>query len=269
MKKIIVGIVLIIVIATIGGFYYVLTNLDSLVKAAIETHGSEATQTAVRVSQVKIDLSKGGATINGLTVANTSGFSMPLAFSLGEITAAIDLQSLQKEPYIINEITVLSPQVFVEINKDNETNLNQLKNNLLGNAKPATKPQVVDDNAGMSEPRIIIRKLVFADGDINAKVVALKNKEYKLKLPSIHLSNMGGSKGATPSELSMEIINHLTDQASAVVKEKVIDAELDKLKAKANAKIDEEKVKLKEKTDAYSREQKQKASDKLKGLFNK
>jgi len=269
MKKIIVGIVLIIVIATIGGLYYVLNNLDNLVKEAIETYGSEATKTAVRVNQVKIDLGKGGATINGLTVANASGFSMPLAFSLGEITAAIDLQSLQKEPYIINEITVLSPQVFVEVNKDNKTNLNQLNKNLLGDTKSAAKPKVIEDNAKIPEPRIIIRKLVFADGDINAKVVALKNKEYKLKLPSIHLSNLGGSKGATPSELSIEIIKQLTDRASAVVKEKVIDAELDKLKAKANKKIDDEKARLKEKSDAYSREQKQKASDKFKGLFNK
>ena len=49
MKKIVLGAVLVLFV-TIGiGVYYLLSNLDMLVKVAIETYGSEATQTAVRV----------------------------------------------------------------------------------------------------------------------------------------------------------------------------------------------------------------------------
>ena len=36
MKKIIIGVLLVILIAIAGGVYYVLTNLDALVEAAIE-----------------------------------------------------------------------------------------------------------------------------------------------------------------------------------------------------------------------------------------
>ena len=271
MKKVILGLVLVIIFAIAGGVYYVLTNLDALVKEAIETHGSQATQTAVRVDKVKINLTDGAGAITGLTIANPEGFTMPYAFSLGEIRTGIDLQSLQQEPYIINEITVLAPQIFVEINEDNKTNLNELKNNLTSSSLSSAsqdKTQAADE-ISTQEPRLIIRRVTFADGNIKARVAALDNKEYQLKLPALDMTNLGGSKGATPAELAREILNRLTDRASEEVKKKIIDAELDKIKAKARAKVEEEKARLKEKTDAKLEEEKQKVTDKLKGLFGK
>jgi cell division septum initiation protein DivIVA len=273
MKKVILGLLLIIVIAIGGSVYYLLSNLDSLVEAAIEKYGSEATQTSVLVDSVKINLSDGAAGITGLTVGNPTGYGFANAFSLGEIRAAIDLQSLQEEPYIINEITVLAPQVFVEINEDNKTNLNELKNKLT--AGSTDKPQDTQSQApaegSAAEPRLIIRRLTFADGTIQAKVAALKNKEYELKLPSLDMTNLGGSKGATATELASEILKRLTDHASDTVKKDIIDAELNRLKAKAQKKIDEEKSRLQGKVDSKVETKKDdvknKAKDKLKNLF--
>ena len=268
MNKIIPGLVLIVAAAAVG-LYYVVTNLDSLVEAAIEKYGSEATQTSVLVDSVKINLADGAAGIKGLTVANPGGYAQPYAFSLGEVRAGIDLQSLQEEPYIINEITVLAPQVFVEINEANKTNLNELKKNLASGSTAAAqdkKPQTATEGSA-KEPRLIIRRVTFADGDIQARVAALDNKELKIKLPGLDMTNLGGSKGATATELASEILNRLTDLSIEVVKKDIIDAELNKLKAKAQQKIDEEKAKLEEKADSKLEEQKDKARDKLKGLF--
>ena len=269
MKKVILGLVLIITIAISAGVYYVLTNLDSLVEAAIEKYGSEATQTSVLVDSVKINLADGAAGINGLTIANPGGYDQPYAFSLGEVRAGIDLQSLQEEPYIINEITVLAPQVFVEINESNKTNLNDLKNNLASGSTAVAqdkKPQAATDGS-TKEPRLIIRRVTFADGSIQARVAALDNKELQVKLPGLDMTNLGGSKGATATELASEILNRLTDRAIKVVKKDIIDAELNKLKDKAQKKVDEEKAKLEEKANSKLDEQKDKAKDKLKGLF--
>ncbi len=269
MKKMFIGFVLVIIFAIAVGIYFVLTNLDALVKTAIETHGSEATQTAVLVDNVKINLTDGAGAITGLTIANPKGFAMPYAFSLGEIRTGIDLQSLQQEPYIINEITVLAPQVFVEINEGNKTNLNQLKKNLTSSSTTTQDKSQAPAETSAKQPRLIIRRVTFADGNILARVAALDNKEYQLKLPSLDMSNLGGSKGATPSELAREIINRLTERASEEVKKNIIDKELDKLKDKARAKVDEEKARLKEKADAKQEEEKQKVEDKLKGLFSR
>lgn len=272
MKKIILGLALVIILAIAGGVYFVLTNLDALVEAAIEKHGSEATQTAVLVDSVKIDLSNGAGGISGLTIANPKGFALPYAFSLGEIRTAIDLQSLQEEPYIIDEISILAPQVFVEINEGNKTNLNELKKNLASRASSNTahdKKEQAPAEGDAKEPRLIIRRLTFADGTIQARVAALENKEYQLKLPGLDMKDLGGSKGATGSELASEILKRLTDRASEVVQRDIIDAELNKLKDKANARIDDEKAKLEAQVDARKEEEKKKAEDKLKDLFNR
>ena len=273
MKKVILGLVLVIVFAIAVGIYYVLTNLDSLVEAAIEKHGSAATQTAVSVDRVKIDLANGAGAISGLTIANPEGFAMPYAFSLGEIRTGIDLQSLQEEPYIIDEITILAPQVFVEINEGNKTNLNELKKNLSdassSKSVSADKKDETSAEGSTAEPRLIIRQVKFADGSIQARVAALQDKEYQLKLPALNMTNLGGSTGATGSELASEILNRLTDRASEIVQRDIIDAELDKLKDKARARVDEEKAKLQEQADTMKEEEKQKAEDKLKDLFKR
>lgn len=264
MKKVILGLILIIVIAIAGSVYYLLTNLDSLIETAIEKYGSEATQTSVLVNSVKMDLTNGAASINGLTIGNPAGYDLANAFSLGEIRLGIDLQSLQEAPYIINEITVLAPQVFVEINADNKTNLNELKKNL---AVGAIEDKKSPPSAGGSakQPRLIIRRITFADGTIQAKVAALKNKDYTLKLPRFEMSNLGGSKGATATEIASEVLKRLTDRASDVVKKELIDAELNKLKDKAQKKIDEEKAKLQDKAKSELDAEK----DKLKNLFGR
>jgi hypothetical protein len=269
MKKVILGLALVVIIAVAGGIYYVLTNLDSLVKAAIEKYGSQATHTAVRVDKVHIDLSGGAGAIYGLTVANPKGFASPKAFSLGEVGMRINLKSLSEEPYIIEEITVRAPQVFVEINADKQVNLNELKKNLTGGTAPADTTKPTTESGSKDAPRLIIRRIVFADGLIDAKVVPLDNKEYKLKLPSLTMSNLGGSKGATPEQIAKEIISRLSDQALAEIKKRGIDDELDKLKAKGKQKVDEEKAKLKDKADSKVEQEKQQLDQKLKNLLTK
>ncbi len=263
MKKIILGLIVVVILAVGGGIYYGLSNLDAIVKAAIEKYGSEATQTAVRVDKVRIKLTEGDGAIHGLTVANPGGFAEKLALSLGEVGLGIDLESLKEEPYVINHMTVRAPQIFVEINKDNKTNLNELKKNLTGGSTASSsKPE---QSAG-KEPRLIIKRLTFEQGRIAAKVTPLK-KDYDLKLPQINMANLGGSKGATPTELTKEILKRLTDAATAEIKKKGIDAEINKLKAKAQEKVDAEKAKLKEKADSKIEAEKKKAEEKLKGLF--
>ena len=231
---------LLVVVAIGAGLFYVLNNLDSLVKNAIEKYGSEATQTAVRVESVKITLKEGSSVINGLSVANPAGFEAKYAFSLGKIGNKISIDSLGKDVLVIDDITIRAPEVYFEVNKKRQTNLNELKKNLLGTAPASTSKKQTKTKS--DEPRLILKRVHFSQGKIFAKVAPLNNKEYQLKLPEILLRNLGGSKGATAAELSHEILSVLSDRALAEVKKKGIDAELDKAKAQINEKIAAEKA---------------------------
>ena len=267
---------LLLVVIVIGtSIFYVINNLDSLVKNAIEKYGSEATKTAVRVDSVKISLKEGSSVIKGLSVANPAGFEAKYAFSLGEIGNKISIDSLGKDVLVIDDITIRAPEVYFEVNKKRQTNLNELKKNLLGTAPASTSKKQTKTKSEESgdEPKLILKRVHFSEGKIFAKVVPLNNKEYQLKLPEILLRNLGGNKGATAAELSHEIISVLSDRALEEVKKKGIDAELDKAKAQIKEKIEFEKAKLQQQIDSQTNSkieiEKQKEADKLKDLFGK
>jgi hypothetical protein len=241
MKKVVLGAILVLLITIGFGVYYLLSNLDSLVKSAIETYGSEATQTSVRVDNVKIVLQDGSGTISGLTIGNPKGFATPNVFSLGEIATQIDLKSLSEDVPVIEHITIRAPEVFFELNEQGQNNLDKLKSNLQSGA--STSSSSSSANSGGSEPKLIIRKLIFSGGNIHARVVPL-DKDYELKLPNIQMNDLGGKTGATPSQIASQALKVLTDRALAEIKQKGIDQYKAQLEGEVNKRLDAEKDKL-------------------------
>ncbi len=262
MKKIVLGAILVLVITFSFGVYYVLSNLDDIVKAAIETYGSEATQTAVRVDNVKLGLQDGSGAIYGLTVGNLKGFSAPQLFSLGEISTQVDLESLSKEIIVIEHVTVRAPEVFYELNKAGKSNLDELKQNLSSGS--ASTGSSANKQSGSKEPKLIIRKFLFDEGSIYAKLVPL-NKDYELKLPKIEISNLGGKNGATPAQIADQVVKVLTDRAMVEIQKKGLDQYKKQLEGEVDKRLDAEQQKLNEKVgDQVGNE----VGDKLKGALN-
>ena len=235
----ITGIAILLII--VSSVVFVLTNLNTIVKKAIEKYGSEAAQTPVRVKQVKISLKEGSGGIYGLSVGNPHGFEMPLAFYLGEAKVDIDPKSLTQEVKIIDDIIVDQPEIYVEINADNKNNLSEIQNNLP--KAPKTPPkQEAQKTKPAKEPKLLIRHLRFSDGLIKAKVVKL-NKEYEIKMPSFEMSHIGGPNGAAPTEITKQILSEITKRAIAEVRRKGVDQGVDELKKKASSQLDKEKDK--------------------------
>ncbi len=248
MKKIALGAFLVLLVTIGFGIYYLLSNLDGIVKTAIETYGSQATQTAVRVESVQIILKDGSGAIRGVTVGNPQGFVAKQAFSLGEISTQIDLKSLSEDVIVIEHITVRAPEVFFELNEAGKNNLDELNRNLSSSASGSSASGKSSD----SDPKLIIRKLLFVDGNIHASVVPL-NKDYELKLPKIELKNLGGKNGATPTQIADQVLKVLTDRALDEVKKKGLDQYKVQLEGEVNKRLESEKAKI---------------GDKLKGVLN-
>ena len=251
MKKMVLGAVLILVVTFGFGVYYVLSSLDGMVKTALETYGSEATQTAVRVGSVQIVLKDGSGAIRGLTVGNPQGFAAPQAFSLGEIATQIDLKSLSEEVTVIEQITVRAPEIFFELNESGKSNLGELKQKLSSSAA-GTSPSSSASKSSGAESKFIIRQLLFTDGNIQARVVPL-DKDYTLKLPKIVMNNLGGINGATPAQIADQVLKTLTDRALAEVKKEGLGQYKRQLEGEVNRQIGVEKEKL---------------NDTLKGILN-
>ncbi len=222
----------------------VFSNLDGIVKSGIEKYGSRAVGTAVTVKSVRIGLKEGRAAVRGLTVANPDGFRLKNAFSLGEIGAGIDIRSITEDVKIIDSITVLEPEILVEMNGDRTFNLNVILGNLSRSApssKEKTGAQRTEDadqkRKTKEEPLLIIRNVLFRNGVIRGRLEFGGDRETVLRLPAVQMRNLGAPDGATPTELTRQILGELSRRALAEVRKKAVSAATDKVKNEAESEI--------------------------------
>ncbi|HSB33322.1 MAG TPA: hypothetical protein VLG39_02585, partial [Nitrospirota bacterium] len=184
-KKVILFIFLALILAVAGATVYVLTNLDSIVKAAIEKFGSQATKTPVRVSAVTIKLRSGEGAVLGLKVANPSGFSFPSIITLDDISVRIEVNSVTGTPVVIDNILISGPQVFFERKEDGTTNVDILKKNLTASGSP--REEQPKQSPKGKEIKLRIKKLVFEKGKIHVRVAKLGDRPFTVVLPRLEL----------------------------------------------------------------------------------
>ncbi|MBN1378944.1 MAG: hypothetical protein JXA04_06885 [Gammaproteobacteria bacterium] len=254
MKKAIIGIIVLLVVILGAGIYYVSTHLDSLVKLAIESYGSEILKTDVRVRKVKIDLGKGSAGISDFVIGNPADFSLPSAFAVGKIVVDLDIGHSNADVIIIDKILIRAPEISYEINQNRDSNLVILQNNInsiaSGEQSTTSGPQ----------PSLIIRHFSLEQARLNALITPANNRKYDLTVPDIRLENLGGKNGASPAQISQQIFKALTKSVQAEMKRQGISA-------KYQQKIDAGKQKLESKADEKVEAKKSDLKNKLKGLL--
>lgn len=203
-KRILVGAAALVVIAVAAGVFLLASRIDSIVKGALERHGSELTGTPVSVAEVSISIKEGRGTIRGITVDNPDGFKGRKAFALGEITLRIDLATLMGDPLVIEEIRIEEPAVALEVLGDGRTNFDLL----MENVRKAEKGE--DESGGEEGPgegrRFAVRSFIFEEGRVEADTSAVGGEVAVLDLPSLRLVDLGGREGATVKGVGGEIL---------------------------------------------------------------
>jgi hypothetical protein len=227
-KKILIAFsVLILLLA--GGGYYLASNLDSILRTAIEKYASEATQTKVSLKSVSIKLKSGEVALSGLSIGSPAGFDADKTFYLGDIKVKLDTASVRGTgPILISDVTIDKPQITYEVNATGQANLqtivrnaNSYASSLAGRsgglAKPAGEPANTAAPAPTEKPgrKVIIKSLTISDGQVGILQPLLKGKELSASLPTLHLSNIGqNSGGATAAEVAQQLITVITASAT-------------------------------------------------------
>lgn len=222
MKKILIGLGVLVVVAAVGIFVF-LGNLNDIVRAAVEKVGSDMTQTNVSLSEVDIELTSGKGALRGFSVTNPNGFSDDAAFKFDEVSVELDITSVRSDPVVIKEVVIQGPNIVYEFGDDGGSNLEQLNKNVQSKAGSG------GDSSGKSgeTPNIVIENLYLRDGSVSI-IAPLLNEKMSVPLPTIHLTDIGkDGKGATPEEIA--------DQVMAAVLKGAQDAV-------ANAKINVEEL---------------------------
>jgi hypothetical protein len=98
------------------------------------------------------------------------------------------------------------------------SNIAVLKKNLEG---PAPKKAGEQKRAKSKETKIIIKKLIIESGRIDAHIAALGDKTETLALRRIELTNIGRPGGATPSQVSQQVLSALVNEAENSVRSRL------------------------------------------------
>ncbi len=214
MRKVLIAIAAVAAIG-VGAFLYLWSNLDSIVKTAIEDVGSRVTGVPVHVAAVKIALKEGNGTVTGLTVGNPAGFTSPTAFSLGEISVTIDPASITGNPIVIKDVRVAAPQVTYELGRGG-SNIAVIQRNVEafaggGGAKAEPAPAKAGASAkGAPAKKLVIDQLLLTDGKVTL-ATPLPGGAATAALGEIRLAGLGrASGGATAAEIAGQVVQALS-----------------------------------------------------------
>jgi len=208
MKKLLGGLVGLVVLAGIA-FYLLVANIDGIVKNVVETVGTEVTGTNVRLASVKIDLQTGKGTLRGLTIANPEGFAKGNAFSLSEITLALNIKTLSSSPVEINQIIVDGATVNY-LGQGKNSNLQTILDNL----KSGDSGSSGGDSAGGDETKIIIDEFRFTNANMTLSMEGVPDLSKNVVIKDVISKDIGRAKGGvTPAEAATEVMQPIVEQA--------------------------------------------------------
>jgi hypothetical protein len=197
MKKLFLILSLLLVVGG-AGVVYLTTNMDPIAKRAIESAGTNALGTAVRVDSVSINLTDGSATLSGFTVANPQGFSSQDMIRFDELRVAIDIRSLNSEVIRVNSISSVNPYVFFEM-RGTRSNVDAIRERF--------PPQQTPADPDANEPVIAINEIV-----INGIQGAVQADQLPAPV-SVNLGNVSiPPVQGTPVELAQQIARPLLTQ---------------------------------------------------------
>ena len=195
-----------------------LSNIGSLIKAAVETYGREALQAKVVLADADVSLKSGQGQLKGLVVGNPKGFATEAALKLGEVKVVLDTARTTKDVIVLKEVLIAAPQVTYEL-ASGGSNFDALQKNAqayaqkmgAGGAKKDEKKGADNKDGG---PKLIIDNLYVRDGRVGVSHALLKGKQLDAPLPNIHLKDIGKEKkGATPEEVGERLMASISQGA--------------------------------------------------------
>ncbi|WP_448563529.1 DUF748 domain-containing protein [Thalassotalea ganghwensis] len=260
MVKVIASILVIVLLALGGALWFIAGgSLNDFVKAQIESVGQQVTEQKVSVELVDIRLSEGAGTIKGLNLPNPQGYGSQNAFTLGESTLDINLESLTKTPIVLDAIIIKNPSAYIQVTKDGNSNIKDLIDAIKRNTGTSTATK--EENASGKEPFIAVDKVVLAGTQLTLDLTDLGNKVHQLTLHDINLNGIGGKTGLPASQLGSEIIKQALSELWKQAKKEQEGIIKEKIKAKVDEKVEELKESAKDKL-------KEEAKKKLGKLFD-
>lgn len=218
-----------LLLVAVGGLIYLAVRLDFIVADLIETQGSEAIGSDVRVTGVSIDLKSASAELSGLTVANPGSFPAGTAVELGSFAITMDPASITSDTIVLRDVTVRG--ATVNLMREGGTSNLQL---LLGNLRVG---EMTESNDEAPARKLIIDRFTLEDARGTVTTPEL-DEVRAVTVPTIVVTDIGrASNGATAAAVARLVLEPMFEETLKT-------AAGQELKDRAQEKVDEAKDRL-------------------------
>ena len=170
------------------------------------------TKTTASIESADISLLSGRLALKGLKIGNPAGFSEPYIFELGEFSVQFQPKTILSDKIIVDSVLIKGTQITAEINKNAQTNLLVLNENVQSvlNSKTQTVPTKQNDTQktpSKSQKSVIIKDLQILDTTIR---FAMMGHSSSVNLPNIQEKNIGEKKNMSLKQTFQLLVDKLT-----------------------------------------------------------
>src|SRR5437660_5571958 len=183
---------LIVVALTMLGFYF-----NSMIKAGVEAVGPRITGTTVKVDAVDLSPFSGQGRLKGLVVGNPPGFQAERAFKLADAKVKVDLKSALSDKLIIEEILIDGPEITYESGPSG-SNISKIQEHVAAFGKSVETKGGGESKSQKKDPtqkKVQINHFIVKNGQVKLSASMLKGKALTVRLPDLHLRDIGKESG--------------------------------------------------------------------------
>ncbi len=199
MKKLVLGILLVLAVGVTGTMLYA----DHIAKDVVESGSSQAFGTPVHVGGVRLDFMDASFNMRGYEVANPGEFRSPHLLSIGNAELAVGYGGLGRDRIEADRLSIDGVTLNLEMGASG-TNFGPVLRHLRELSGGAG-----DD--GSAGPRFVIGELELKG--IEARLDLPGNKRT-IEVPPVRLENVGGEDGVWMRELAAIVLGAVLDQAA-------------------------------------------------------
>jgi hypothetical protein len=214
-KKILLGLVVLAVIALAAIYFFGSSALNKGIKSGVETYGPRVTLTSVTLADVNLSILSGSGTLKNLNVGNPEGYKSESIFALGQIDLKVDTSTVFSDKIVIEHIIIKKPEISYE-KTFTSSNLKQLMENIEAFTGPASGDEPEAETDAGTKKQVVIKKLIIEDATV---YVGLMGVGQTVPLPRIEMYNIGeeGEQMSMVEVMDLVLTKVLQSIGSAIV----------------------------------------------------
>jgi hypothetical protein len=212
MKKLFLGVVIVLVVLIVAAVIGVGLFLDSIVKMGMETVGPKITQVSIKVDAVNLSLLNGSARVKGFVVGNPEGYKTPQAISVGSAAVGVNPLTIFSDKIVVRSVRIEAPEITFEGGLGGN-NLSKIMDNVNAVAKNGGPAATNTTAKAGNEPgrKMEVDDFLITGAIAHVSLTGIGGREMTLTLPDIHLTNLGTDRaGITATDLTRRVLGAIT-----------------------------------------------------------